>query len=50
MMPLWIDLGELTDDEVAQSWDEWCPMCLEPWDFCECGYVNNYDESEDEDE
>lgn len=62
-MPLWIDLGELTDDEDLPAINENCPWCgailsmdeIDRGRCASCGSVfdsSQYldDESEDEDE
>jgi len=62
-MPLWIDLGELTEDDGPPATDECCPWCgailsMDEIDRGRCGACGSIfdssqyidDESEDEDE
>lgn len=51
MMPLWIDLDEIADDDNV-LWSAFCDGCFEPLALCECGlaYSKSEDESEDDDE
>jgi len=50
MMPLWLDIEDFADDEVAASDRDYCPFCMEPIEVCWCGYYPKEDEESEEED